>query len=269
MTATRVGIMLVMTSAALLTWPSRARQDTEMFQDRTVTIGTTEYHFRVFTPKGWSRRKKSPVILFLHGAGERGDDNLVQTKVGIGPAILRQQESLPFIVVLPQCPKNRWWTEPEMQAQALKALDQTVEEFNGDKSRVYLTGLSMGGYGSWVMAEGNPSKFAAIAVVCGGVRPPPRINVPQPADGLAASADPYAAVASKVGKTPVWVFHGGADPVVPVTESRKMVEAIKSAGGSVRYNEYEGVGHNSWDKAYAEAELFPWMLTQKLKAPKR
>jgi predicted peptidase len=156
-----------------------------------------------------------------------------------------------------------------MQAQALKALDQTVKEFNGDEDRTYLTGLSMGGYGSWVMAAGNPSRFAAIAVVCGGVRPPPRVNVPQPADGLATSADPYGAVAAKVGKTPVWVFHGGADPVVPVTESRKMVDAIKAAGGSVRYNEYEGVGHNSWDKAYAEAELFPWMLALKLKAEKR
>ena len=261
--------MLVLTSAAMLTWPSRARQDDELFQNRAVTIGATEYHFRIFTPKGWSRKKKSPVILFLHGAGERGDDNLAQTRVGIGPAIVRQQESLPFIVVLPQCPRNRWWTEPDMQAQALKALDQTVKELNGDPKRTYLTGLSMGGYGSWIMAAGYPSKFAAIAVVCGGVRPPPRVNVPQPKDGPAASADPYGAVAATIGKTPVWVFHGGADPVVPVTESRKMVEAIKASGGSVRYNEYEGVGHNSWDKAYAEAEIFPWMLAQKLKASKR
>lgn len=269
MTATRGVIVLVLTGAAMLTWPLRARQDDEAFQNRKVTIGANEYRFRVFTPKGWSKKKKSPVVLFLHGAGERGDDNLAQTRAGIGPAILRQQESLPFIVVLPQCPRNRWWTEPDMQAQALKALDQTVKEFNGDPKRTYLTGLSMGGYGAWVMAAGNPSLFAAVAVVCGGVRPPPRVSVPQPADGLAASADPYGAVAAKVGKTPVWVFHGGADPVVPVSESRKMVEAIKAAGGGVRYNEYEGVGHNSWDKAYAEAELFPWMLAQKLKAPRR
>ena len=269
MTAKRGIIMLTLAGSMMLTSPARARQDSEIFQDRAVTIGATEYHFRVFTPKDWSRKKKYPVILFLHGAGERGDDNLVQTKVGIGSAILRQKESLPFIVVLPQCPRNRWWTETEMQAQALKALDQTIKDFNGDPKRIYLTGLSMGGYGSWIMAAGNPSRFAAIAVVCGGVRPPARVNVPQPTDGVAGSADPYGAVAAKVGKTPVWVFHGGADPVVPVTESRKMVEAIKAAGGSVRYNEYEGVGHNSWDKAYAEAELFPWMLAQNLKAARR
>ena len=270
MTATIRGMtMLVLISAANLTWSSSARQNDEAFQSRAITMEATEYKFRIFTPKNWTRKKKFPVILFLHGAGERGDDNLAQTRVGIGPAILRQQETLPFIVVLPQCPRNRWWTEPDMQAQALKALDQTIKEFNGDPERTYLTGLSMGGYGSWIMAAGNPAKFAAVAVVCGGVRPPPRVNIPQPTDGLAAAADPYGAVAARIAKTPVWVFHGGADPVVPVTESRKMVEAIKAAGGSVRYNEYEGVGHNSWDKAYAEPEIFSWMLAQKLRVGKR
>jgi len=264
MTAKSGIVMLGLIGVMLMTWPARASQDVEMFQDRAITLGGTEYHFRVFTPKGWTRKKKAPVILFLHGAGERGDDNLAQTKVGIGP-ILRQQDTLPFIVVLPQCPRNRWWTEPDMQAQALKALDQTVKEFNGDPQRTYLTGLSMGGYGSWIMAADNPSLFAAVAVVCGGVRPPPRVNVPQPSNGLAAAADPYAAVAAKIAKTPVWIFHGGADPVVPVSESRKMAEAIKAAGGNVRYNEYEGIGHNSWDRAYGEPEIFKWLRAQKRK----
>src|SRR6185503_15209701 len=107
----------------------------EPFQSRSIKIGSTEYRYRVFTPKGWSKKKKWPVLLFLHGAGERGDDNLVQTKVGIGPSIVRQADSLPFVVVLPQCPKNRWWTEAEMQSQALTALDQSVKEFNGDPNR--------------------------------------------------------------------------------------------------------------------------------------
>ncbi|MEK6287831.1 MAG: prolyl oligopeptidase family serine peptidase [Acidobacteriota bacterium] len=261
--------MLSLTGALLLALPGRASQDGEAFQNRAITIGTTEYRFRVFTPKGWTRKKKWPVILFLHGAGERGDDNVAQTNVGIGPALLRQRESLGFIVVLPQCPRNRWWTERDMQAQALKALDQAVEEFNGDPKRTYLTGLSMGGYGLWFMAASNPARFAAYAVVCGGVRPPPRLSLPPEAAPPGTAADPYGAVASKVGKTPVWVFHGAADPVVPVSESRKMVEALKAAGGNVRYNEYEGIGHNSWDKAYAEPELFGWMLAQKLKTSKR
>lgn len=261
--------MLSLMGVLLLTLPGRARQDSEMFQDRVVKIGTTEYHFRVFTPKGWSKKKKWPVMLFLHGAGERGDDNLAQTRVGIGPAIVKQQDSFPFVVVLPQCPRNRWWSEPAMQALALKALDQTAAEFNGDPNRTYLTGLSMGGYGSWAIVANNPGRFAALAIVCGGVRPPPGLSLPKEATPPIAAADPYGAVAAKVGKTPVWVFHGSADPAVRVSESRKMVEALKAAGGNVRYNEYEGVGHNSWDKAYAETEIFPWMLAQKLKASRR
>jgi len=236
-----------------------------MFQSRSIVVASIEYHYRVFAPKSWSRKRKWPVILFLHGAGERGDDNLAQTRVGIGPAIVRQSESFPFVVILPQCPRNRWWTEPDMQAMALNALDQAAKEFGGDVRRTYLTGLSMGGYGAWVAAATNPKRFAALAVVCGGVRPPPGLNLPASAGPPAPAGDPYNAVAVKIGKTPVWVFHGNADRAVPVTESRKMVEALKEAGVNVRYNEYEGVGHNSWDNAYAEPELFPWLLFQRKK----
>ena len=260
MPATRGLVMILLTTAISLVWPVSVKQDDEAFQDRAVKVGTSEFHFRIFTPKGWTKKKKTPVILFLHGAGERGDDNLAQIKVGIGPAILRQRETFPFIVVLPQCPRSRWWTESEMQSLALNALAQTIKEFNGDSARTYLTGLSMGGYGSWLMASNNPSRFAALAVVCGGVVPPRGLTLPKEA-APTENSDPYAAVALKVRKIPVWVFHGNADPAVPVSESRKMVEAIKAAGGNVRYNEYDGVGHNSWDKAYGETELFPWLLT--------
>lgn len=264
MPPTRGLIMLLLTTGISLACPVSVRQDNEAFQDRTVKLGSSEFHFRVFTPNGWSKKKKSPVILFLHGAGERGDDNLAQIKVGIAPAIQRQRESFPFIVVLPQCPKGRWWTESDMQSLALNALDQTIKELNGDSSRTYLTGLSMGGYGSWMMASNNPSRFAALAVVCGGVVPPRGLNLPKDATPP-LSDDPYAAVAAKIRKIPVWVFHGNADSSVPVSESRKMVEALKAVGAKVRYNEYEGVGHNSWDKAYAEADLFPWLLTHRSK----
>jgi predicted peptidase len=246
-------------------FPSRARLDDQLFQDRVIKIGSNEYHFKVFVPKNWTKKKKTPVILFLHGAGERGDDNLAQTKVGIGPAIVREQANLPFIIVLPQCPKNRWWTEPEMQDMALKAFDQTVKEFKGDKSRLYLTGLSMGGYGSWLLAANNPTKFSAVAVVCGGVRPPGGLKIPNEPKWLTSSSDPYAEVATKVSKLPLWVFHGDADLAVPVSESQKMVKALKALGANVRYNEYPGVGHNSWDKAYAEPELFTWFASARRK----
>jgi len=260
-----VGIAIFVTLAIVLTLPSGARQDEQVFQDRVVKMGGLDYHFRVFTPKGWTKKNKSPVMLFLHGAGERGQDNLAQIRTGIGPAILRQVDTLPFIVVLPQCPQNRWWTESEMQDLALKALNQSIEEFNGDTDRLYLTGLSMGGYGSWLMAATNPTMFSAVAVVCGGVRPPPGLNIPNQPELFTSTEDPYSVVASKVAKLPLWVFHGDADPAVPVSESQKMVKALKALGANVRYNEYPGVGHNSWDKAYAEPELFTWFAAARKK----
>jgi predicted peptidase len=141
-----------------------------------------------------------------------------------------------------------------------------VKEFNGDRDRLYLTGLSMGGYGAWSLAAKYPGKFAAIVPVCGGIRPPAAVPIPEAAKMADLSVDPYAATARSIGKTPVWIFHGGADPVVPPEESRKMNEALLAAGGNVKYTEYEKVGHNSWDKAYAEPELMPWMLGYRLKA---
>ena len=156
MSATRMLFITAIGVVLMLTWPTRARQDGEVFQSRTLTMDGKTFQYRVFVPTGWSGKQKSPVILFLHGAGERGDDNLAQTRIGIGPAILRLKDSLKSIVVMPQCPSNRWWSEPDMQAMALKSLDQTATEFNGDARRTYLTGLSMGGYGSWTMAANNP-----------------------------------------------------------------------------------------------------------------
>jgi predicted peptidase len=235
------------------------------FLNRTAKVGAATYNYQVYVPPGWSKKQKWPVILFLHGAGERGSDGLIQTEVGIGTAIRRHAARVPAVVVFPQCLKDRWWTEPDMQTQALKALDQSIKEFNGDPARIYLTGISMGGYGTWAIAANNPQRFAALAPVCGGVRPPPRVAIPAGTPGANQTADPYQATAQKVGRTPVWVFHGGADTVVPVSESRKMVDALKAASGNVRYSEYEGVGHNSWDKAYGEAEFFSWLLSNERK----
>jgi predicted peptidase len=233
------------------------------FLNRSAKIGASEYRYQVYLPANWTAKKRMPIVLFLHGAGERGSDGIVQTEVGIGTAVRRNTDRAQCIIVFPQCPKNRWWAEPEMQAMALKTLELSSKEFNGDPEHTYLTGLSMGGYGSWAIAANNPNKFAAIAVICGGVRVPARI-----AEQLKVPAtqeeDPYTPVAQKIGKTPVWIFHGAVDAVVPVTESRKMNDALKAKGGNVKYTEYEGVNHNSWEKAYAEADFFNWLLGQKL-----
>jgi predicted peptidase len=259
-------IVLILFSAICFALTSSAFGAETGFLDRTVKIGAENYRYQVYVPRDWNKGRKWPVILFLHGAGERGDDGLVQTEVGIGGAIRRQAPRFPAIVVMPQCRKGQWWTQDAMQEQALKAFEQSVKEFNGDPERFYLTGLSMGGYGTWSIASKHPGKFAALVPICGGIRPPVGVNIPDADKALDPNVDPYAEAARKIGKTPVWIFHGGADPVVPPEESRKMNEALKAAGGDVKYTEYEKVGHNSWDKAYAEPELMKWMLGLSLKA---
>jgi predicted peptidase len=248
-----------------LAWvsPLWARQPDTGFLNRTVVVDGVTYKYQVFVPSNWSKKVKWPVILFLHGYGEEGDDGLVQTEVGLATAIRNHVDRFPFVVAIPQCRKQDWWTSPAMEAQALKALDQTLKEFKGDPQRVYLTGLSMGGFGTWAIASGHPGKFAALVPICGGIRSsrPPKSTNYRDVDN---SADPYAATAKRIGNTPVWAFHGADDDTVPVTESRQMVEALKAAGGNVRYTEYPGVKHNSWDKAYSEPELPTWLLAQKL-----
>ncbi len=248
-----------------LAWasPVWARQPDTGFLDRMAVVDGVTYQYQVFVPRNWNKKVKWPVILFLHGSGERGTDGVIQTDVGIGTAIRKHVDRFPFVVVMPQCRTNDWWTSLAMEAQALKALDQTMKEFKGDPQRVYLTGLSMGGFGTWGLASEHLGRFAAIVPVCGGIRLAhgAKINNYRDVDD---SSDPYAGTARKLGKIPVWAFHGDADDRVPVTESRQMVAALKAAGGNVRYTEYPGVKHNSWDNAYGEPELFTWLLAQKL-----
>ena len=233
------------------------------FLNRTVKIGQEAYNYQVYVPRNWSKNQKWPVILFLHGAGERGDDGFVQTEVGIGTAIRKYNDRFPAVIVIPQCRKNVWWTDANMELQALQALEKSIREFKGDRERIYLTGLSMGGYGTWSIAAENPGMFAAFVPICGGVVPPKGANLPDSVNQLVNSHDPYGEVARKIGKTPVWIFHGADDKVVPPDESRKMNEALKTAGGDVKYTEYEKVAHDSWNKAYAEKELMIWMLSKK------
>ncbi|HEX5322853.1 MAG TPA: alpha/beta fold hydrolase [Capsulimonadaceae bacterium] len=280
------------------------------FVDRQVITSTGTYSYQVFVPVHWDKKKLWPVILFLHGSGERGNDNRAQTKNGIRLLIGQQMDKFPCVVVCPQCREHTTWTSPEMEEMVLKELDQAIAEFNGNPNRLYLTGLSMGGYATWDLAQKYPAKWAAIAPCCGGIvwphmqsAPPPPVptNAPPPlppagntnggpvlSDGTtpAASAtpaappapappsdqvsppavgDPYYIAAEKVAHIPVWVFHGEADPTVPVTESRQMVAILLSMRADVRYNEYPGVGHNSWDYAYKEPGLLGWFMDHKLK----
>ena len=245
-------------AALVMAAPAAAKKAETGFVDRTVNVAGTEYKYQVFVPENWAKNKKWPVILFLHGAGERGDDGLIQTEVGIGTAIRRYRDRFPAVVVMPQCRKNVWWAESNMADVAMATLAAAQKEFHGDPARTYLTGLSMGGYGTWYLAGRYPGKFAAMVPICGGIQVPDMARQ-QPAD----DNGPYTEAAKKIGsKTPVWIFHGGDDPAVPVTESRRMNDAMKALGGEVRYTEYPGVGHNSWEKAYVEPELLTWMLSK-------
>jgi predicted peptidase len=223
---------------------------------------TVRLNYLLYLPRGYNvdPQKKWPLILFLHGAGERGDD-LELVKIHGIPKIVEQQEDFPFITVSPQCPADAIWA---MEAKALKVLlskaetrpavdikwmvevealsallDEVVSEHTVDTERVYLTGLSMGGYGAWRLATAYPGRFAAIAPICGG-------------------GDPEKA--GVLRDVPVWVFHGAQDPAVLLSESEKMVDALGACGGNVRFTVYPDAEHDSWTRTYDNPELYEWFL---------
>jgi predicted peptidase len=219
--------------------------------------------YRVFVPKDYDAKKKYPLILFLHGAGERGDDNERQL---IHAQVLRfvsdeVAAKHPCFLVAPQCPTGGWWADrprgakkppPEGSAKStgapkltLALLDSLQKEYSIDPERRYVTGLSMGGFGSFGLCLARPDYFAAAVPICGGTDP---------------------SRAKEMAKVAFWVFHGGADPVVKPDQSRDAVKALKEAGATVKYTEYPGVGHDSWSKAYKEPELVDWLFAQKRKA---
>lgn len=195
-------------------------------------------NYLLYLPPDYDHKTSWPLILFLHGRGERGDDLELVKKHGI-PKRLADGAHFPFIIVAPQCPAGSYWTE---ELDALSALlDQVIDNYNVAVNRVYLTGLSMGGRGTWYLAGRCPQRFAAIAPICAG-------------------SHPWAAQERLAG-VPAWVFHGAADPVVPVSESEKMVEYLKAAGGDVRLTVYPGIEHDSWTATYNNTELYEWFLS--------
>jgi len=217
---------------------------------RNVSVGAESYTYQVYVPAKLAGKQNLPVILFLHGIGQRGEGGLIPSE-GTASAVARQYlEQIPAIALLPQCRKGRYWHNPEMERMVMAELDRTASEFGGDAKRLYLAGVSMGGFGAWHLATQHSGKFAAVVSICGG--------------SPLLSGDRFTPLARKIGRTPVWVFHGSDDPIVPVSESRRMVEALKSvAGNRVRYSEYEGVGHNVWMNAITEPGLLPWLLEQR------
>ena len=235
------------------------------FLERSVTVEGRVYRYRVWLPPHYTKLRRWPVILFLHGSGERGDDNLRQLTIGLPAFLARDPSRYRAIVVVPQCALGHEWYG-EMETQALAALDASIKEFRGDRRRLYLTGISMGGAGVWFLAR-HRSLWAAVVPVCGEVvrQPDDPFPIEPPPDvaKMLHAPDPYDAVAAAVGPTPVWIFHGADDDVIPADQARRMDVALHARHNDARFTLYEGVGHNAWDRAYAEPSLPKWLLAQR------
>lgn len=210
---------------------------------------TVKYELRylLYLPKDYpaDAGKRWPLMLFLHGAGERGTD-LTRVAVHGPPSLVRQGTNFPFIIVAPQCPEGQIWSTATLMA----LLDQVTARLAVDPNRVYVTGLSMGGYGTWSLLLAHPERFAAAAPICGG------------GNFIEAMLGGQAHQAA-LRTLPVWAFHGGKDPVVPLAESERMVEGLKHLGATdVKLTVYPEADHNSWAQTYRNPEFYQWLLKQ-------
>lgn len=236
-----------------------AADNRDRFEPRTFEDGEYKLNYRLLKPRRLDPAQKYPLVIFLHGAGERGDDNTKQLVHGMNDFASDEiMAKYPAFVIAPQCPEGETWggiprlakkPEPRDQftpalAATLKAVEALRTEFPIDDKRVYITGLSMGGYGTWDALTRRPELFAAAAPICGGGE---------------------TSAASKMKDMPIWAFHGDQDKTVPPERSREMIEAIKAAGGQPKYTEYAGVGHNSWAQTYADPALYEWLFAQRKK----
>ena len=199
-----------------------------------------KYH--IYLPDNYHASNANfPLVLFLHGAGERGDDlNLVEIH-GI-PKMINNGKEFPFITIAPQCPAFQWWSEPLYTKTLIYLVEEIIKTYNVDTKRVYATGLSMGGYGTLAIAKERPDLFSAIIPVCGGM------------DTTAIE---------KLKDIPIWLFHGDSDKVVPVENSKLIYEILKPINPDIKITIYKGVDHNSWDITYSNKKIYDWMLEHK------
>jgi predicted peptidase len=201
-------------------------------------------NYLLHLPQGYSKEnnKKWPLILFLHGAGEIGD-NIEMLRVQALPRVIEAKEDFPFIVVSPQCPTGSSWHSEFTSLDEL--LQYTLESYNIDENRIYLTGLSMGGYAAWDYAVVHPDKFAAIIPICGGTSYPDYLY--------------------HIKDVPIWAFHGAKDDIVPIEESEIAVESLRSFDGNIKFTIYPEAGHDAWTETYNNPKVFEWLLEQSKK----
>lgn len=234
-----------------------ARKVQTGFLDREVVVNGRAFRYQVYVPRTYTEAKRWPVILFLHGVGECGDDGLRPTVVGLGDAIRRAPARFPAIVVFPQAPRGAAWTGAPAEA-AMAALDRTLEEYAADPDRVYLTGLSMGGDGTWHLACRHPDRFAAVVPVCGRVG-----RDLCPSTAATADDDVFSALARRLRGVSIWILHGETDTAALVEESRRAATALEAAGAPVRYTELLGIEHNAWDPTYSSPAFLTWLFAQR------
>lgn len=244
-------IAALLAVAAFALMPGRAAQAQGADPQKPLTLEKTitrvvKVNYLLYLPQDYGKdpARKWPLMLFLHGAGESGDV-VDKVKVHGPPKLIAQGKAFPFIVVSPQSPSSRQgWNTETLNA----LLDDLLAKHSVDADRVYLTGLSMGGYGSWAWASANPERFAAVAPICGGGQP--------------------RMAARRLKEMPIWVFHGAKDTVVPLRESEQMVEALKTAGATqVKFTVYPEAQHDSWTATYDNPDLYTWLLGQTRKKP--
>ena len=219
--------------------PAPGTQEGQSFSKEITKTVSAKYLLYLPKEYGKDAAKRWPLILFLHGSGESGDD-VEKVKMHGPPKLVAQGKEMPFIVVSPQSPGGGWNVEV-----LSTLLDEVSKNYAVDPDRVYLTGLSMGGFGTWSLATAMPERFAAIAPICGGGQP---------------------RLARRLKDMPTWVFHGAKDEVVRPEQSQVMVDAIKAAGGNPRYTLYPEAGHDSWTETYNNPELYEWFLQHKRRA---
>lgn len=196
------------------------------------------FEYLLYRPPGYAARPRSrwPLVVFLHGRGERGADLRRVRRHGL-PKLIAAGRNFPFIVVSPQCPDlEPWWNVTALDA----FITEMTRRYRVDPQRVYLTGLSMGGYGTWALATRRPDRFAAILPICGGGEP---------------------RLARRLRRLPIWVFHGARDQTVPLARSRAMVRAIRAAGGAPRFTIYPEAVHDAWTQTYARDDVYSWLLS--------
>jgi predicted peptidase len=232
-------------------------QESPALEKHVFADGANKLPYRLLKPVKVEEDMKYPLVIFLHGAGERGSDNEKQLVHGVPRfASVENRQKHPCFLIAPQCPEGKKWVEVDWSADThtqpkdpgevgrltLALIEKAMKDLPVDPKRVYLTGLSMGGYGTWDFVARRPELFAAAAPVCGG-------------------ADE--ATATKIKDIPIWAFHGAKDTAVKPARSRNIIAALKKAGGQPKYTEYPNVGHNSWDNAYSDPEFFKWLFAQK------